>query len=123
MKNYRVSGLTPFVPAIALDTSLAFYRELGFEELSREPKMVLLSASGFGFWLQDYYVKEWAENCMLCLYVENLSDWWARVTDMRLGASPFGEARVLAEPHEQSGGSMFQLSDPAGVLWHVRQKI
>lgn len=120
MITHRVSALTPFIPAKDFDLSLRFYRDLGFDEVAREPKMVRLGITSFGFWLQDYYVKEWAENCMLCLYVDNLEDWWSHISAMSLAVNYEGNARVTP-PRLQDGANMLQLIDPAGVLWHLRQ--
>ena len=73
MEDCKVNGLTPFIPAQDFDLSRRFYLDLGFTELAPGAKSALFGIGPFGFWLQDYYVKEWAENCMLCLYVEKLS--------------------------------------------------
>lgn len=121
MSSLTINGLVPFIPALDLELSQRFYLALGFKELGRTDKMIRLGVPPFEFWLQDYYVKEWAENTMLCLYVDNLDDWWSHIQDMKLDTNFQGKARVLAGPHQQEGGYMLQLSDPAGVLWHLRQ--
>ncbi len=121
MKNYDVSGLTPFVPAMDYELSRRFYKDLGFTESTRIDQSTLFQIPPFGFWLQDYYVEDWAGNFMMCLYVDDLASWWSRVQDMNLDANYDEKARVLSPPHDQEGGYMMQLADPSGVLWHFRQ--
>ena len=121
MSNLKVSGVTPFVPAKDYELSRRFYIDLGFSEVAVGEKAVLLEIDGYGFWLQDYYVEDWAGNFMFCLYVENLEDWWSRINNMNLDEEYEKKAKVLSEPHDQEEGLMMQLADPSGVLWHIRQ--
>lgn len=116
-----VRALTPFVPAKDFALSLRFYTDLGFEKVASIAKAVRLERDGQGFWLQDYYVEDWAGNFMFCLYVADLDAWWSHIRTMRVDEAYGGTARVLAEPHAQEGGRMMQFMDPSGVLWHVRQ--
>jgi len=117
----RVQNLTPFVPAKDFDLSSRFYQELGFAPKAFIRKAVRFERDGYGFWLQDYYVQDWAGNFMFCLYVDDIEAWWSHIKAMRVDEVYGGTARVLAEPHEQEGGLMMQLADPSGVLWHIRQ--
>ena len=93
MTNLRIENLTPFVPAKDFDLSSRFYKDLGFAEIASIISAMRFERNGYGFWLQDYYVEDWAG----------------------------GTARILAEPHAQEGGQMMQRADPSGVLWHIRQ--
>jgi predicted enzyme related to lactoylglutathione lyase len=119
--NRKVDSLTPFVPAKDFALCARFYRDLGFEEVARIEKAVRFERDGSGFWLQDYYVEEWAGNFMFCLYVADMNAWWSHVKAMGIDIAYGGSARVLREPHKQEGGLMMQFSDPSGVLWHIRQ--
>jgi hypothetical protein len=83
-------------------------------------KAVRFERDGYGFWLQDYYVEDWAANFMLCLYVDDVNAWWAHIETLGFSDRYGDTARVLSEPHSQEGGLM-QFSDPSGVLWHIRQ--
>ena len=75
LENFRVQGITPFLPAKDFDLSRNFYLGPGFVEVVKTENAVLLELGGYGFWLQDYYVQDFADNSMLCLYVEDLSAW------------------------------------------------
>lgn len=121
MTTLKVEALTPFVPAMNFEVSSRFYRDLGFSPVASIEKAVRFERYGFGFWLQDYYVQDWAGNFMFCLYVQDLEAWWSHIKAMRFGEAYGGTAKVIAEPHTQEGGRMMQFSDPSGVLWHVRQ--
>jgi uncharacterized glyoxalase superfamily protein PhnB len=66
-------------------------------------------------------VKDFAENLMMHLLVEDVDAWWAHVEAQRLGER-YG---VRAEPPEDRpwGIRDFILNDPAGVLWRIGQDI
>jgi hypothetical protein len=120
MPEPDVRNLTAFVPAKDFALSRRFYHDLGFAEVGSFPGAVRFEKDGFGFWLQDYYVEDWANNFMFCLYTNNLDAWSARIRAMPF--ETYGcNARILAEPHLQDGKPMMQLVDPSGVLWHIRQ--
>jgi catechol 2,3-dioxygenase-like lactoylglutathione lyase family enzyme len=121
MTNRTVQNLTPFVPAKDFALSSRFYRDLGFAEVASIERAVHFERDGYGFWLQDYYVEDWAGNFMFCLYVDDINAWWSHIKAMAFQETYGGTARVLGEPHGQDGGLMIQFSDPAGVLWHIRQ--
>jgi catechol 2,3-dioxygenase-like lactoylglutathione lyase family enzyme len=121
MTKRSVQNLTPFVPAKDFALSSRFYRDLGFAEIASIDKAVRFERDGYGFWLQDYYVDDWAGNFMLCLYVDDLNTWWSHIKAMAFDDTYGSTARVLAEPHDQEGGLLMQFSDPSGVLWHIRQ--
>ena len=121
MTNRKVQNLTPFVPAKDFDLSSRFYRDLGFAPGASIKSAVRFERDGYGFWLQNYYVEDWAGNFMFCLYVEDIEAWWSHIEAMRFDEVYGGTARVLAEPHKQEGAVMMQFADPSGVLWHIRQ--
>lgn len=121
MPNRSIQNLTPFVPAKDFGLSSRFYKDLGFSEVASIQKAVRFERDGYGFWLQDYYVEDWAGNFMFCLYVDDIEAWWSHIKALGFDQKYGGTARVIAEPHDQEGGLMMQFSDPSGVLWHIRQ--
>ena len=121
MNNLQVSNVMAFIPALDFQLSSRFYEDLGFTKAIATAKSAQFVMQGCGFWLQDYYVDVWADNTMLCLYVEDIGAWARHLEDLDLVHRYGGKAKVLAAPHEQEGGVMMQFCDPAGVLWHVRQ--
>lgn len=73
----------PFVPAKDFDLSKRFYESLGFEKVLDGEVAIFNVASG-GFILQRYYQKDWAENFMMQLMVDDLDAWWAHISDLNL---------------------------------------
>lgn len=121
MKRHTVNNLVAFVPAKNFLLSCQFYEALGFHQIVSHGNGVRYEIDQFGFWLQDYYVKEWAENCMLCLYVEDVYGWYEHIKQLQL-TETYGElAKIYAPPYEEAGSLMMNVSDPSGVLWHIYQ--
>ena len=75
--------MRPFVPAKDFDCSKRFYETLGFEKVLDGEVAIFNAASG-GFILQRYYQKDWAENFMMQLMVDNLDAWWAHIDALDL---------------------------------------
>jgi len=121
MNSRKVQNLTPFVPAKDFGLSSRFYKDLGFTATTKIDKAVRLEKDGYGFWLQDYYVEDWAGNFMFCLYVDDIQAWWSHIRTMDFKEAYGDTARVIAEPHDQQGGLMMQFADSSGVLWHIRE--
>jgi catechol 2,3-dioxygenase-like lactoylglutathione lyase family enzyme len=109
----------PFLPAKDFETSRAFYQALGFE-LLLDGEVAIFGVGGGGFVLQRYYQKDWAENSMLQLMVDDLDAWWTHIQSLDLP----GRFRVRAEaPALQPWGlRVAYVHDPAGVLWHVSER-
>jgi catechol 2,3-dioxygenase-like lactoylglutathione lyase family enzyme len=110
----------PFLPAKDFDVSKAFYEALGFEKLL-DGDVAIFRMGASGFILQRHYEKQWAENFMMQLMVDDLDAWWSyiEVLDLR------GRFKVQAprRPAMQPWGlRVAYVYDPAGVLWHVCQR-
>jgi uncharacterized glyoxalase superfamily protein PhnB len=115
-----VRSLRAFVLAKDFAASKRFYLELGFA-LELETEEVSLMALGrHSFFLQNFYVEAWAENCMMQLALDNLDDWWNRLD--RDGLVARHGVRAPVPPRVQPWGlKVAFLFDPSGVLWHVSQ--
>jgi len=110
----------PFMPARDFDLSKRFYEALGFTKLV-DGEVAIFSAGSGGFILQRYYKKEWAENFMMQLMVDDLDAWWAHLTSLDL-PSQFGVHAPKAPALQPWGLRVSYLYDPSGVLWHVCQR-
>lgn len=71
----------------------------------------------FGFYLQDYYVKDWIDNSMIFLAVEELSEYWEILKAKNLDQK--FEGVKLVEPASFEWGYEGFIYDPSGVLWHI----
>ena len=110
----------PFVPAKDFDVSRRFYEALGFEKLL-DSDVAIFRIGQSGFLLQRYYQKEWAENFMMQLMVDDLDAWWAHIQSLDLPGR-FGVAPPRAPAMQAWGLRTAYVFDPSGVLWHVAQR-
>ena len=112
----------PFLPTRDFEASKAFYEALGFILLlDGEVAIFRAGAAGSGFILQRHFQKEWAENCMMQLMVDDLDSWWAHIQSLDLPAR-FGVPALKAPALQPWGLRVGYIVDPAGVLWHVAER-
>lgn len=124
MKNQSsVEDLRTFLPARDFAASRDFYRALGFEEVWSSEKLVLFKVGGFSFFLQDYFVKEWAQNMMIDLRVADVDAYWSQLQSLNL-SQRFQTVKLHA-PEDDPAARIRRgnFIDPAGVLWHFSQQI
>lgn len=110
----------PFLPAKNFELSKRFYETLGFEKVLDGEVAIFNFGSG-GFLLQNYYQKEWAENFMMQLMVDDLDAWWEHITALDLPGQ-FGVPPPKAPALQPWGLRIAYVVDPSGVLWHVAQR-
>lgn len=116
MKTKNIS-IRAFIGAENFEVSRSFYRDLGFEEVVLFPNMSFFKTQeGLGFYLQDAYVKDWVDNTMLFLEVENVATCWKDLLALDLSAK-YKNVRLTPIRHNDWGSECF-LHDPSGVLWH-----
>jgi hypothetical protein len=82
--------------------------------------LALLELAGYRFMLQNYYVKDWAENFMLTVVVDDARAWFQRVSAVLAGRQ-YGNARVAEPKDEEWGATVTYVWDPCGVLLHFTQ--
>ena len=92
-----ILALRPFIPARDYDLSRRFYEALGFAATHRDDDVTILKLGSFCFILRNYYVAEFADNCMVRLLVRDVDAWWARVVPARL-VETFGVNPPKAPP-------------------------
>ena len=116
------NDLRTFLPAKNFAQSRAFYRDLGGREAWSSDNMVLFRLGGSSFYLQDYYVKDWAENTMLFLTVPDLDALHSDLLALELPTRYPGVR--FTEPKDYDWGLReIHLHDPAGVLWHFAREV
>ena len=110
----------PFLPAKDFDVSKRFYEALGFvKELDDEVAIFRVGASSF--LLQRHFQKQWAENFMMQLMVDDLDAWWTHIASLNL-PQQFGVPAPKAPALQPWGLRIAYVVDPSGVLWHVAQR-
>ncbi len=108
-----------FVPARDFDLSKRFYAALGFTQVWSTPDVAYFRHGNSCFLLQNFYVKEHAENFKMHLWVEEVDEWWKQLS---AAAAPFGI--TVEKPEDRAWGMRdFPLLDPSGVLWRIGQPI
>lgn len=118
----QTSHLRPFVPAKDFAVSRAFYRDLGATEIWGTDDMVLLKLGDSEFYLQNAYVKDWAENTMLFLNVADLDLCWEELQALDL-VNRYPDIRWKKPTDYPWGLREIHLIDPAGVLWHFAKAL
>lgn len=121
MANLRTVELKAFVPARDFALSKRFYADMGFTMASDTEGVAYFHHENVSFLLQDFYVKEAAENLMMHLLVEDVDAWWQRLRDARL-AERYG-VRIGAVELQPWRMRDFVLIDPSGVLWRIAQNV
>lgn len=112
--------IRPFVPTKDFDFSKQFYEALGFEKVL-DGEVAIFDAGSGGFILQRYYQKQWAENSMMQLLVDDLDAWWTHIEALDLPAK-FGVQPPKPPEMQPWGLRIAYVFDPCGVLWHVTQR-
>lgn len=110
----------PFLPTKDFETSRAFYEVLGFSKLL-DGDVAIFGIGPSTFILQRYYQKDWADNFMMQLMVEDLDGWWEHIQALDLPGR-FGVKPPKAPALQSWGLRVAYLYDPSGVLWHVAQR-
>lgn len=116
--NHQALSIRPFIGSKDFNRSRSFYRDLGFEEVVLSPDMSLFRTGTIGFYLQSYYVKDWIDNTMVFLEVDDVDRYWKELSALDLGK--YEGARLTPIRNLDWGRECF-LHDPSGVLWHFGQ--
>ena len=113
-----VLAMRPMVPAKDFDISQRFYVELGFEARRLTDRLVEMRLGAFSFILQDYYVREWADNFVVHLTVSNVGSWWDQIVSLDL-PTRYGVNTI--SPRDEGWATVAGLTDPSGVLWRIAE--
>lgn len=112
--------LKTFVPARDFALSQAFYQAMGFKPGWVGDDLAYFShGEHCAFLLQNFYIKEQAENFVMHLLVDDVDAWWQKLVSERLGER-FG-VRLIAPQDQPWGMRDCMLFDPSGVLWRIAQ--
>ncbi len=117
MHPEKTRSIRPFIGAQDFDLSREFYTQLGFDEVPLGNMSYFHINNGTGFYLQNAYVKDWVDNTMLFLEVEDLDAWLASLQQKQLPVK-FPGVRLSGIQVNDWGRELF-LHDPSGILWHI----
>ena len=111
--------IEPFIPSGAdFQSSRQLFLKLGFNINWEVENLVGFENNGCRFILQKYDVKEFAENLMMRVMVDDLNAFWEKINNLNL-TEKFGVK--LVEPTEFPWGREVNLIDIAGVCWHFAE--
>ena len=118
--KHDASSIRAFIGAINFEESRLFYKELGFQESVISGQMCYFSVTTqLGFYLQNAYVKDWVDNTMLFLEVNDVDDHYRQLQDLALHQK-YKNVRLTPIQENDWGKECF-LHDPSGILWHFGQ--
>ncbi len=114
--EHKAKSIRAFIGSKNYEISRSFYRDLGFEEQVISYNMCYFKTAEMGFYLQDAYVKDWINNTMLFMELEDVKQFYSELVALDL-PSKYKGVRVLPI-RELDWGSECFVHDPSGVLWH-----
>ena len=109
-----IKELVIYVPAADYEVSKAFYKALGFTLTEGWGDTMDCRLGNAVFRLQNYYVKDWAENFMMKFDVEDVEAWYEHACGV-LAENTYAHARI-AEPEMIGDTKILHIWDPCGVL-------
>lgn len=114
--QHKAKSIRPFIGSENFETSRNFYTDLGFQEVVLAHNMSLFQNDTIGFYLQDAYVKDWIDNTMVFMEVEDVEEFWNNLVALNLTAK-YPSAKLIPMKSYDWGKECF-LIDPSGILWH-----
>lgn len=112
----KYNSIEPFVPSGKdFKASRQLFLELGFKITWEANDYIGFENNGCKFILQKYEEKAFAENFMLSVKVDDLDEFWEKISQLNL-PEKFGVK--LKEPTDFPWGREVDLIDIAGVCWH-----
>ena len=103
-----------YVPARDFEVSRRFYSALGFSMTEGWGGTLDCRLGGAAFRLQNYYVKDWAENFMMKFDVAQVQPWYDNIRSA-LDTATCGDARI-SQPEMAGDTKILHVIDPSGVL-------
>jgi len=115
--EHKAKSIRPFVGSKNFETSRRFYQDLRFEEVVLAPDFSYFHTAGIGFYLQNAYVKDWIDNSMIFLEVDDVERYWEELKDLNL-TEKYPDVRLVPVRQMDWGKECF-IHDPSGILWHI----
>lgn len=117
--KHNINSIRPFIGSKDFAVSRSFYRDLGFEEVTLGADMSVFKNGNIAFYLQNAYVKDWIDNTMIFLEVDDADRYYSELQSLDL-TTKYPGVRLTQVRNEDWGKECF-LHDPCGILWHFGQ--
>lgn len=115
--EHKAKSIRAFIGAKNYELSRNFYRDLGFEETVLSHNMSVFKTGQLAFYLQDAYVKDWVDNSMIFLEVDNVDTFWNELLALELTLK-YPDVKLVPIKTFDWGKECF-IHDPSGILWHI----
>ncbi len=115
-ESMKIEQIRSFLPSKDFGISKAFYKDLGFNLLWEDEELAVFGEENQSFFLQKYYVKEWAENLMMQLFVLDLEETFNKFQSVAQKYSV-----KIIPIFDADYGRTFHIIGPSGELWHITQ--
>lgn len=112
MIDLHASDVRAFLPAQDFELSKQFYIDLDCKLEWSDENLALFNLAGSRFYLQRHYTKEWAENSMLHISIQDAASCCAAIEKL-LKSGRFPGARVAPPRQEPYGALVTYVWDPA----------
>ena len=109
-----IRDLKVYMPAKHFDQSKRFYIALGFQMSEGWGGTADFELNGSQFRLQDYYIKDWADNFMVVMRVADVEAWHRHVRGIA-NSGEFDNIRIKPPEHIDDA-LVLHVVDPSGVL-------
>jgi hypothetical protein len=117
--SQTIRAVRPMVPAKDFDLSVRFYGDLGLQHRMLNDGLAEMTLGSCTFLLQNYYVREWADNFVIHLFVSGLDSWWRHLEALDL---PGRYGVKTRSPRDEGWGvRVAGVGDPSGVLWRLHE--
>ncbi|MCZ4225557.1 VOC family protein [Pedobacter rhodius] len=114
--KHNAKSIRPFIGAKDFETSRNFYNDLGFEEVNLGDNMSVFKTGNMAFYLQKAYVRDWIDNTMIFMEVDDVSRFYNELLELDLPGK-YKNVKLTPIRNEDWGRECF-LHDPSGILWH-----
>ena len=115
--EHTAKSIRPFLGAKNFELSRRFYQDWGFQEMVLSQDLSVFKLDQLAFYLQRAYVKDWIDNTMIFLEVDNVERYHQELSAMEL-PSKYDGVKLSLVRIEDWGKECF-LHDPSGILWHI----
>lgn len=114
--QHNSKSIRPFIGSKDFEISRNFYIDLGFEEHILGPDFSVFHSGKLSFYLQASYVKDWVENTMVFMEVDDVERFYKDLIALDL-SSKYKAVKVVPIRYLDWGSECF-VHDPSGILWH-----
>jgi catechol 2,3-dioxygenase-like lactoylglutathione lyase family enzyme len=120
--NLSTSDIKPFIGSKNYEESRDFYVAMGWVLNFDTGDISEMQLGTQRFYLQNYYQRNWCQNSMLHISVEDAQSWYTHAVNT-LASKKHGAAKVRPPTEQDYGALVTFVWDPAGVLLHFAQHL